>query len=288
MKIAEGLHRIGSDIVNSYLVVDADGVTIIDAGLPRYWNLLSSELARIGLTLDDVRALILTHGDSDHIGFAGRLSREKGIPAYLHPADADRARLEVKKPSRGWGPVKAGPLAGFLWYSAREGGLRNHPAGELRPAARRPRLAPDHSRPRPHARQRGGARPGGRRAVPRRHHDDPQRAHRRDRPQARTVHAATPAGPGVARPHRRGGRDLGPARSRTSLGRRRDRGGTAHPASGRQVLASRPAAPTTPAVGHRWRNSTIDGPSMGAREGRQGFTATPPHMLMSAGNWDDR
>jgi len=133
MKISEGLHRIGSDIVNSYLVVDGDGVTIIDAGLPRYWKLLNSELARIGLTLDDVRALILTHGDSDHIGFAARLSREKGIPAYLHPADDDRARLKVKKPSTGWGPVKAGPLAGFLWYSAREGGLRNHPAGELRP-----------------------------------------------------------------------------------------------------------------------------------------------------------
>jgi hypothetical protein len=31
VKIAEGLHRIGSDIVNSYLVVDRDGVTIIDA-----------------------------------------------------------------------------------------------------------------------------------------------------------------------------------------------------------------------------------------------------------------
>ncbi|HEY2549436.1 MAG TPA: MBL fold metallo-hydrolase [Streptosporangiaceae bacterium] len=134
MKIAEGLYRVGSDIVNSYLVVDGGGVTIIDAGLPRYWKLLGGELARIGLTLDDVRALILTHGDTDHIGFAGQLSREKGIPAYLHPADADRARLEVKKPSRGWGPVKAGPLAGFLWYSAREGGLRIRPAGELRPA----------------------------------------------------------------------------------------------------------------------------------------------------------
>lgn len=132
MKIAEGLHRIGSDIVNSYLVVDAGGVTIIDAGLPRYWKLLNDELAGIGRTLDDVRALILTHGDSDHIGFAARLSREKGIPAYLHPADDDRARLEVKKPSSGWGPIKAGPLAGFLWYSAREGGLRIRPAGELR------------------------------------------------------------------------------------------------------------------------------------------------------------
>jgi glyoxylase-like metal-dependent hydrolase (beta-lactamase superfamily II) len=133
MKIAEGLYRIGSDIVNCYLVVAGGGVTIIDAGLPRYWTLLESELAQIGLTLDDVRALILTHGDTDHIGFAARLSREKGIPAYLHPADADRARLEVKKPNSGWGPVKAGPMAKFLWYSARKGGLRIRPAGELRP-----------------------------------------------------------------------------------------------------------------------------------------------------------
>jgi glyoxylase-like metal-dependent hydrolase (beta-lactamase superfamily II) len=134
MQIATGLHRIGSDTVNSYLVVDGDGVTIIDAGLPRYWGLLNRELARLGLTLDDVRALVLTHGDTDHIGFAARLYREKGIQAYLHPADADRARLKVKKPNRGWGPVKAGPLAGFLWYSARQGGLRARPAEGLQPA----------------------------------------------------------------------------------------------------------------------------------------------------------
>jgi glyoxylase-like metal-dependent hydrolase (beta-lactamase superfamily II) len=133
MEITKGLHRIGSDIVNSYLVVDGGGVTIIDAGLPRFWNLLNRELARLGLTIDDVRALILTHGDSDHIGFAGRLSREKGIAAYLHPADNERARLEVKKPNSGWGPVKIGPLAGFLWYSTLEGGLRIPPAGKLQP-----------------------------------------------------------------------------------------------------------------------------------------------------------
>jgi glyoxylase-like metal-dependent hydrolase (beta-lactamase superfamily II) len=133
MEITKGLHRIGSDIVNSYLVVDGGGVTIIDAGLPRYWKLLDSELTRLGMTLDDVQALILTHGDTDHIGFAGRLYRDKGILAYLHPADADRARLEVKKPNSGWGPVKVGPLAGFLWYSARQGGLRARPADGLQP-----------------------------------------------------------------------------------------------------------------------------------------------------------
>lgn len=135
MKIADGLHRIGSDYVNSYLIVDGDDVTIIDAGLPKYWKTLESELAALGLTLDNVRALILTHGDSDHIGFAGRLYREKGIAAYVHAADADRARLTVKKPNSGWGPVKVGPLAGFLWYSARHGGLRIRPAEELQTLA---------------------------------------------------------------------------------------------------------------------------------------------------------
>jgi glyoxylase-like metal-dependent hydrolase (beta-lactamase superfamily II) len=98
MQIASGLHRVGSEIINSYLIVDQDGVTIIDAGLPGYWKLLEGELSAIGKTLADVRALILTHGDTDHIGFAARLYREAGIAAYIHQADVDRARLKVKKP----------------------------------------------------------------------------------------------------------------------------------------------------------------------------------------------
>lgn len=131
MEITRGLRRIGSDVVNSYLVVDGDDVTIIDAGLPGYWRLLEAELASIGKSLDNVRALVLTHGDTDHIGFAARLHHEKGIAAYIHEADMDRARLKVKKPNSGWGPVKVGPLAGFLWYSARHGGLRIRPADGL-------------------------------------------------------------------------------------------------------------------------------------------------------------
>jgi glyoxylase-like metal-dependent hydrolase (beta-lactamase superfamily II) len=131
MKIAKGLYRIGSDTVSSYLVVADDGVTVIDAGLPGYWKLLNRELAALGKSLDDVRALVLTHGDTDHLGFAAQLYRETGIPAYLHPADHARAHLEVKKPTTGWGPVKVGAVAGFLWYSARYGGLRIKPAGEL-------------------------------------------------------------------------------------------------------------------------------------------------------------
>ena len=53
MEIAKNLHRIGSsDIVNSYLVVDERGVTIIDAGLSGYWPLLrySPDLVKQGLS----------------------------------------------------------------------------------------------------------------------------------------------------------------------------------------------------------------------------------------------
>jgi len=135
MQLAPGLHRIGSPMVNSYLIVDEGGVTIVDAALPGYWKLLKAELASMGKSLDDVRALVLTHGDTDHIGFAARLYRETGVVPYVHEADVERARLQVKKPNSGWGPVKIGPLAAFLWYSSRHGGLRNRPATELQTVA---------------------------------------------------------------------------------------------------------------------------------------------------------
>jgi glyoxylase-like metal-dependent hydrolase (beta-lactamase superfamily II) len=124
MQLSNSLHRLGSSLVNSYLVEEGGLITIIDAGLPGYWRDLPAELAAMGRSLDDVQAVVLTHGDTDHIGFAERLRRERGVPVYVHELDAGRARGEVKKPMSGWGPVKIGPLLGFLAYGARRGALR--------------------------------------------------------------------------------------------------------------------------------------------------------------------
>jgi glyoxylase-like metal-dependent hydrolase (beta-lactamase superfamily II) len=131
MRIAPSLHRLGSSLINSYLILEGGNVTIIDAGLPGFWSDLPRELAAMGRSLEDVRAVVLTHGDTDHIGFAERIHRERGVPVYVHELDAARARGEVKKPMSGWGPVKLGPLVGFLAYTARKGGLRIPPLTEV-------------------------------------------------------------------------------------------------------------------------------------------------------------
>ena len=59
MRIADGIHRLGSGLVNSYLLVDGTAITIVDAGLPGQWNDLLAELSAMGRSLDDVRALVL-------------------------------------------------------------------------------------------------------------------------------------------------------------------------------------------------------------------------------------
>lgn len=125
MKIAPGIHRIGDQsIVNSYLLEDAGEVTIIDAGVPGHYRDMPRELALMGRTVDDVRALLLTHGHSDHIGFAERLRRQQQVPVSVHEADAALARGEVPNPAKGFGPTRLGPLIGFLWYTILRGGLR--------------------------------------------------------------------------------------------------------------------------------------------------------------------
>jgi glyoxylase-like metal-dependent hydrolase (beta-lactamase superfamily II) len=123
MELGPNLRRIGNDIVAAYLVETADGITVVDAGLAGHWRDLQAELAAMGRSLDDIRGLILTHGDSDHVGFAEKLRREHGLPVYVHSADADRAR-GGSKPKTEMGPMRLGATLGFFTYAARKNGLR--------------------------------------------------------------------------------------------------------------------------------------------------------------------
>ena len=124
IQLTPRIRRIGRGMVNSYLVEDGRDVTIVDAGAPTYWGQLPAELAAMGRSLDDVRSVVLTHGHSDHIGFAERIRHERGTPIRVHELDAALARGEVPNPSKGLGPTRLRPLLEFLLFSVRHGMLR--------------------------------------------------------------------------------------------------------------------------------------------------------------------
>lgn len=127
MRLEPNLYRVGDDRVACYLLVTDAGATLIDAGLPRHRKDLRRTLAEAGLAEEDIRGIVLTHGDSDHIGFAEALRAEHGIPIFVHTADAARATGVEKPPKTALPPWRLGPLLGFVGVLLRRGARTRHP-----------------------------------------------------------------------------------------------------------------------------------------------------------------
>ncbi|MBN9606698.1 MAG: MBL fold metallo-hydrolase [Actinomycetales bacterium] len=134
MEITPGLRRIGNDIIAAYLVLDDTGVTLVDAALSGFLPDLRRELAAAGRSLADLRGVILTHGDMDHVGIAERLRSELGVPVYVGAADAARARGEESSHPAA-GPRRLGPVLRFFGYALRKGGARTRWLREVRTVA---------------------------------------------------------------------------------------------------------------------------------------------------------
>jgi glyoxylase-like metal-dependent hydrolase (beta-lactamase superfamily II) len=96
-RLSDGVVRLGTSMVNWYLVGDDSGVTVVDSGLSGYRDQLEPGLQLLGRSLDEVRAVILTHGDPDHTGVAAKLAVETDIPVYLHPDDEELVHGSRKK-----------------------------------------------------------------------------------------------------------------------------------------------------------------------------------------------
>jgi glyoxylase-like metal-dependent hydrolase (beta-lactamase superfamily II) len=153
MEIAPGIRRLGSGLVNSYLLEEQGGVTIVDAGAPGYWNALPAELAAMGRTLDDVRAVVLTHAHTDHIGFAERIRKERGTRVLVHADDVPLTRAPSYPKFNG--TIRPLPVLRFLAFAITHGMARIPPIlevgtfadGEVLDVPGRPRVihVPGHS-----------------------------------------------------------------------------------------------------------------------------------------------
>jgi glyoxylase-like metal-dependent hydrolase (beta-lactamase superfamily II) len=76
-------------IVASGVIVGRDGLVLLDPGPSSCAATLRAALARLGYTIDDVRAVLLTHIHLDHAGGVGGLAAElEGLRVFVHERGA--------------------------------------------------------------------------------------------------------------------------------------------------------------------------------------------------------
>jgi glyoxylase-like metal-dependent hydrolase (beta-lactamase superfamily II) len=72
--------------VNCYAILDGEGATLVDPGLPTAssFRALESRLARAGLRVENVHTVLVTHSHPDHFGGAARIIDRSGARLVAH------------------------------------------------------------------------------------------------------------------------------------------------------------------------------------------------------------
>jgi len=92
MEIAPHVHHIPGTIANLYLLVEPAGVTLIDAGLAGSEKKIFAYLAKLGRAPRDLKRILITHADGDHVGALSALQRATGARVYASAIEARAIR----------------------------------------------------------------------------------------------------------------------------------------------------------------------------------------------------
>lgn len=112
MKLNSDLHMLpleftgplGTMVLNLSLIVDpVQGVTLVDTSMPGQVEAIEKAMAAEGFDIDDVKRIIVTHQDIDHIGSLAALKARTGSKILAHATEAPYVSGEkplVKYPSQ--------------------------------------------------------------------------------------------------------------------------------------------------------------------------------------------
>lgn len=92
-EIVPGLFELPLGMVNAFLIVEADGLTLIDTGVAASSGKILSAIQELGKQPSDIRRILVTHCHGDHTGSLAELKEKSGAPAYMHPEDAAMVRV---------------------------------------------------------------------------------------------------------------------------------------------------------------------------------------------------
>jgi glyoxylase-like metal-dependent hydrolase (beta-lactamase superfamily II) len=93
-EVIPGVYQLNNQFVNLYLIVEPDGLTLIDAGIAKSGaKLVLKAIAGLGKQPSDLKRILITHADPDHYGSALTLKQATGARIY---ASAQEAAAMVK------------------------------------------------------------------------------------------------------------------------------------------------------------------------------------------------
>lgn len=109
-EVADGITRVAGSRTNAYIIRDGDSLCLIDTGYPGEMNLIVEAIDRLGRSIGDVSAVLLTHAHVDHIGSAERIRTEHGAVVHVHPEEAAHARGEREE------RISTGYMLSRIWW----------------------------------------------------------------------------------------------------------------------------------------------------------------------------
>lgn len=90
---------------------ESEGIVLFDSGLPWHARPILNALRREGIAPGQVRAIVLTHADIDHVGAARALRQATGASIACHAVTAAILRYQL---ARRWGMGWIGRAGGFF------------------------------------------------------------------------------------------------------------------------------------------------------------------------------
>ena len=108
---------------NCYYIGNDHDAVLIDAGIS--CRQTERRMARLGLSIDKVSAIFISHEHSDHTRGVEVLSRKHGIPVYITPAPHQKSRLYIDhkliRPFTAHEPVVIGDLSVYPFPKRHDG-----------------------------------------------------------------------------------------------------------------------------------------------------------------------
>lgn len=102
MEIAKGVEMLHLEfqeyIIHPILLWDDEMAVLIDTGFPGQIEDIRIEMGKVGVSFDELKAVILTHQDIDHIGSLPELLQNCGSNIKVYAHDLDKPYIEGELP----------------------------------------------------------------------------------------------------------------------------------------------------------------------------------------------